>query len=103
MLIPMNTRAEIEADIYEKASVNRGHILAFLRLLPTSDAQAISTATRTWLNRLHADPYYSKIIFPAADGEFGSGIDRIIGDIDSYGRITAETLLEAPPVPEVHP
>lgn len=97
----MNTRAEIEQDIWEKASVNREHILAFLRLLPTNDSRDLSTATTVWLQRLHADPHYSKISFPQVDGEYGGGIDRIIGDLASYGRVTQETIIEAPPAPEV--
>lgn len=101
--ISMNTRAEIEQDIYLKASVNREHLLAFLRLLPTNDSQAISTAVKTWLERLHADPYYSKISFPQVDGEYGGAIQRILDDLSSYGRITHETIIDAPPAAEVHP
>ncbi len=93
----MNTRAEIEADIWDKASVNREHLFAFLRLLPTSDATAIETTVRTWLQRLHDDPYYSKVTFPQADGEYGSAIDRIISDLSTYGRVTAETIINAEP------
>lgn len=87
----MTTRAEIEADIYAKGSLNRDHLLAFLRLAPTSDSQDLSTATRQWIQRLHDDPYYSKVTFPQGD------IDRITSDLESYGHITHETILGAEP------
>lgn len=101
MLNGMNTRAEIEADIYEKASVNREHLLAFLRLIPTNDSQVVEKTVKVWLQRLHDDPHFSKVSFPQADGEYGSAIDRIIGDLQSFGRVTQETILDAPPAPEV--
>lgn len=97
----MNTRADIEADIYQKGSVNREHVLAFLRLLPTSDAQAISSAVQTWLQRLHDDPYYSKVNFPTeanqdALGVAGGGIQRVLDDLSSYGYVSASTIIDAP-------
>lgn len=97
----MNTRAEIEQDIYDKASVNREHLLAFLRLIPTNDSQVIHSTVETWLKRLHADPHFSRITFPQVDGEYGGAIDRILNDLTSYGRVTHETIIDAPPAPEV--
>lgn len=100
-MVIMNTRTEIEADIWERASVNREHILAFMRLIPTSDSTALSTAIRQWLQRLHDDPHFSKVSFPQESlsgdlGVHGHGIDRILEDLAGYGRVTHETLIDAP-------
>jgi hypothetical protein len=57
----MMTRDEINQAIYKDGSVNREHILEFLRTIPTNDTMAIQAEVRTWLQTLHDDPYYSKI------------------------------------------
>lgn len=98
----MNTRADIEADIWQKGSVNREHLLAFLKLIPTSDGAAVKSAVEVWLRRLHDDPHYSKISFPVESGTDslgvpGSAIDRVLSDLTNYGRVTHETVLGAGP------
>lgn len=87
--------ADIEADVYEQGAVNRTHILDFLRLLPTNDGQAVAQAVRDWLEKLHNDPTYDRVFFPQGD------IDRILGDLDSYGRLLHETVIDAPPPPQI--
>lgn len=96
----MNTRAEIEADIYDKGSVNREHLLAFLRLIPTSDSQVIAGTVKVWLQKLHTDPHFSRVSFPQVDGEYGGVIDRVLNDLESYGRVQHETIIGAEPAPE---
>lgn len=91
----MNDRASIEKDIYAHGSVNRHHLLAFLRLLPTSDVQAIQTAVNQWLIKLHDNPYYSKVTFDS------DAISRVVQDLESYGRVTQETVIGAPPNPNL--
>lgn len=83
---------ELNDDIYEKGSVDREHLLKFLTLINTNDGAVVSEQVREWLGSLHADPKYSKIIFPTGD------IDAILSDLGSYGRLQAETLhnLNAP-------
>lgn len=103
----MKTRAEIEQDIWNKASVNREHLLAFVRLIPTSDSQAIQVALKQWLQRLHEDPHFSKVRFPNGDvndaGMLPNHIDRILDDLSSYGHITQETIKGGVPniVPDI--
>lgn len=98
----MNTRAEIEADIWQKGSVNREHLFAFLTLIPTSDAQAISTAVGVWLQKLHNDPYYSRVTFPQVDGNTGdlgvnsNALQRILDDLSNYGYVSHDTIIDAP-------
>lgn len=97
----MNTRAEIEQDIWDKASVNREHLLAFMRLIPTSDSQAIQVSVKQWLQRLHDDPHFSKVSFPQMDsndaGMAPNVLERILTDLSSYGHVTQETVIGADP------
>lgn len=98
----MDTRAAIEADIYAKGSVNIEHLTAFLRLIPNSDSEAIGTAVKQWLQRLHDDPHFSKVFFPTEVnthtlGVPGNAIDRVVSDLENYGRVTHETLIDAEP------
>jgi hypothetical protein len=97
----MMTRDEINQAIYKDGSVNREHILEFLRTIPTNDTMAIQAEVRTWLQTLHDDPYYSKISFPNENldglGVSGNAITRILGDLENYGRVTHETVIDAPP------
>lgn len=87
--------ADIEADVWQKGSLNREHLFQFLRLLPNNDSDAVSEATKAWLTKMHQDPKYSNVVFPQGD------IDRVLSDLDSYGRVTHETLLDAPPAPTI--
>lgn len=86
----MTTIEEIKAAIWEAGSVNRDHLLAFLTLQNTSDAGELSRRTASFLTGLHNDPYYSKVVFPQGD------IERVLGDLSSYGRVTQETIIDAP-------
>lgn len=80
--------AELNDRIYQRASVDRADMLEFLTLIDTNDAKTIIEEVKSWLQSLHDDPKYSKIIFPRGD------IDAIIGDLDSYGRLQPETILD---------
>lgn len=79
---------KLNNDVWEKGRVDREHLLHFLTLLPTSEAKVLITEVSNWLESLHNDPKYSKIVFPQGD------IDAIIGDLDSYGRVQPETILD---------
>lgn len=74
--------------VYEKASVDREHLMEFLTLIDTNDAQAIITEVRNWLQSLHDNPKFDKVRFPTGD------IDAVIGDLDSYGRVQPKTILQ---------
>lgn len=87
--------ADVEQDIWQQGVVNREHLLDFLRLLPTSDTLAIRAAVKDWLLKLHHDPKFSKVSFPEGD------ISRILDDLASYDRVRHETIIGAPPTPEV--
>lgn len=87
----MTTREDIEQDIWNQGTVTRQHLFAFLQLIPTSDGQQVAVLVKTWLNRLHSDPHFSNVTFP------GSAIDRVISDLESYGRVTHETVIGAEP------
>lgn len=79
---------ELNKKIYENGGVDRAHILEFLELIKTNDARTIIREVQTWLESLHNDPDFSKVEFPDGD------IQAIIGDLDSYGRVQAETIME---------
>ena len=79
---------KLNKKIYEKALVDREHLLEFLTLIPTNDAQAIIKAVKGWLKKLNDDPKFDKVVFPTGD------IDAVIGDLDSYGRVQPETILK---------
>jgi hypothetical protein len=78
----------LNEKVYEKASIDREHLMEFLTLIDTNDAQSIIQEVKKWLTDLHDDPKFDKIHFPKGD------IDAIIGDLDSYGRIQSEHLFE---------
>lgn len=79
---------ELNDKIYENACVDREHLLKFLTLVDTNEAKVIIEEVQKWLKSLHDDPKFSKIVFPGGD------IDAIIGDLDSYGRVKTETIME---------
>lgn len=79
---------ELNAKVYERGHIDREHLLEFLTLIDTNDAQSIIAEVRKWLTSLHDDPTYSKVVFPQGD------IDAVIGDLDSYGRVQSETILQ---------
>ena len=83
------TRAEIEQDIWNKGTLDRTHLFNFLKLIPTSDGQDIKAAVNAWLSRLHKDPHFSKISFHQTT------IDRVLSDLESYGHVTHETVIDA--------
>lgn len=74
--------------VYEKGLVDREHLIEFLTYIDTNDAQSIITEVKNWLQNLHDDPHFNKIRFPQGD------IDAVIGDLDSYGRVQAEHILQ---------
>lgn len=78
---------KLNADIYEKARVDREHLLEYLTLLDTSDGQVVAAAVRKWLEELHADPKYDHIYFPDSE------IEAILSDLGSYGRLQPNTIL----------
>lgn len=78
---------KLNDDIYEKAYIDREHLATFLTCIDTNDAPTIIKEVHLWLENLHNDPKFDKIIFPRGD------IDAIIGDLDSYGRVQPESLV----------
>lgn len=72
----------LNEEVRKNGAVDRAHILAFLRLIPTNDGKVIVEQVRQWLSSLH------DVRFPQAD------IDAVIADLDSYGRVQPETILE---------
>ncbi len=86
--IDPNRVKKLNDKIYERGMVDREHLLEFLANLNTNDAETIVTEVKTWLTILHDDPKYDKIVFPDKD------IEAVLGDLDSYGRVQAETILK---------
>lgn len=84
----MNTLETIEAAIYEAGAVHRNHMLDFLRLQTTSDQLINEQAVKDWLQKLHADTKFSKVVF--MQGE----IDRILSDLHVYGHVIHDTIQE---------
>lgn len=79
---------ELNAKVFERGHVDREHLLEFLTLIDTNDADSIIREVKKWLTELHDDSHYDKVIFPQGD------IDAVIGDLDSYGRVQPETILQ---------
>lgn len=80
--------AALNADVKAHGAVDRKHLLSFLQLQVNSDGDHLVKAVRTWLQSLHDDPDYDRVVFPNGD------IDAVLGDLDSYGRVSSETILE---------
>lgn len=76
----------LNQDINLKGHVDREHLLKFLTLIPNTDGQVIVQEVRDWLQGLHDDPTYANVIFPQGD------IDAILGDLDSYGKVSSQTI-----------
>lgn len=74
--------------IYERGSIDREDLMEFLTLIETNDAPTIIELVKKWLTARHNDPKFSKIVFPKND------IEAIIGDLDSYGRVSPEHIAE---------
>lgn len=79
---------ELNDKVYERGSLDREHLMEFLTCVDTNNAPDIIAETQKWLEELHANPKYSHIVFPRGD------IEAIIGDLDSYGRVQAETIMK---------
>lgn len=80
--------SKLNDKVYENGGIDREHLLEFLTLIDTNDAPEIIAEVKNWLTKLHDDPKYTKVRFPKGD------IDAIIGDLDSYGRVQPETILQ---------
>lgn len=96
----------LEQDIYQAGVLTREHLLRFLELQDTSDAASLRESVRTWLTKLHNDPQYSKIVFDPDHGATGfdvavSPIQRVLDDLTNYGRVRPETIIDAPPPPDI--
>lgn len=74
--------------VYERGSIDREHLMEFLTCVETNDETTIVTEVQKWLTSLHDDPKYDKIHFPTGD------IEAVLGDLDSYGRVQPETILQ---------
>ena len=77
---------KLNEDVYQKAAVDREHLVMFLRLVPTNDGAAVREAVENWLNDIHQDPKFSHIHF--AQGE----IEAVLADLGSYGYVQAATM-----------
>lgn len=79
---------KLNDKVYECGLIDREHLLEFLTLIDTNDSLVIINEVNKWLTGLHEDPKYDKISFPNGD------IDAVLGDLDSYGRVQPETILQ---------
>lgn len=77
---------KLNQAVKEKGFVDREHLMQFLSLIPTNEASVIIQEVKDWLQALHDNPEYDKVVFPQGD------IDAIIGDLDSYGRVQPLTI-----------
>lgn len=80
--------AQLNAKVKERGHVDREHLMEFLTLIPTNESKSIVDEVQEWLTALHLDPTYDKIVFSQGD------IQAVLGDLDSYGRIKPETILQ---------
>lgn len=79
---------ELNQKIEQRGYVDREHLLEFMTCIESNDAKQIIQATQGWLKALHDNPKYDKVTFPQGD------IDAIISDLDSYGRVSPEHIME---------
>lgn len=79
---------ELNDRVYERGMIDREHLLDFLTYVKTNDQMTIVNAVKEWLQTLHDDPKYDKVVFPKND------INNILGDLDSYGRVQPETIMK---------
>lgn len=77
----------LNEKVRQLGSVDREHILEFLTLVETNDADTIVKEVKVWLAAVHSDPNIP-VNFPPGD------IEAIIGDLDSYGRVQPETIMQ---------
>lgn len=96
----MKTLSQVEAEVYEAASVNRSHLLDFLSLQETSDSQELQRRTAEWLKKLHDDPHFSKISFANSPLQDKGPIEAIISDLGTYGVVQAQTIHESHDITE---
>ena len=80
--------AQLNAKVKANAYVDREHLMEFLTLIPTNDGPHIVKEVQNWLTALHLDPSYDRVIFPPGD------IQAVISDLDSYGRVSTDTILQ---------
>lgn len=86
--VDKKTLDKLNERIFERARVDREDILEFLKMVDTSDGKIIVTEVQKWLEDLHADPKFTKVIFQPGD------IEAILSDLDTYGRVQAETIMQ---------
>jgi hypothetical protein len=86
--IDPNRVKKLNDKVYERGSVDREHLLEFLENIKTNDGKTIIAEVKAWLTILHNDPKYDKVHFPQGD------IDSVISDLDSYGHVSTQTILE---------
>ena len=77
---------KLNQDVKAHGNVDREHLMKFLTLIPTNDGKTIVQEVKDWLQALHDDPTYQTVVF--AKGE----IDAVLGDLDSYGRVSTATI-----------
>ncbi len=87
-VVPDDELQKLNDDIKAKGYVDREHLMNFLKLIPTSEAKVIIQEVKDWLQNLNDDPKYDNVIFPQGD------ISAVLGDLDSYGRVSPDTILE---------
>ena len=78
---------KLNDQVKAKGFVDREHLMAFLALIPTNEAEVIIQEVKDWLQALHDDPA-TTVTFPKGD------IDAVIGDLDSYGRVQPITIIK---------
>lgn len=78
----------LNEKVKARGYVDREHLTEFLTLLSTNDAQTIIKEVKAWLQFLHDSPEFAGVTFPKGD------IDAVISDLDSYGRLQPETILQ---------
>ena len=86
--IKLEDLAALNAKVKDRGYVDREHLVEFLTIIPTNDGPTIILEVKEWLADLHKDPTYDTITFPNGD------IDAIISDLDSYGRVSVQTIME---------
>jgi hypothetical protein len=79
---------KLNDKVYQRGHVDREHLMEFMTIIPTNDEKQIVGEVEAWLTSLHNNPKFDKVVFMNDD------VNRVLGDLDSYGRVQPGTILE---------
>lgn len=89
-MVYIMTLESVEQLVAEQG-LTHSNMLAFFRLIPTNDGSAILPTFTHWVEQLHQ----AGVLVDE------TWYERMVVDYTAHGRLTAETLLQAPPASDI--